>query len=169
MRELEREEILTARMDELAGAAASKSETKRQSFSPSPYVTHSSDHELESEEDEDVCEPYPLEGMYIDEEDRAKLLSMRELEREEILTARMDELERIRDRHWQHITKLQRAQFAGAAAASGQDKTRDKTLSALKARRMAKYEKEQRDKALRALKEALKALRKAKDEKKQHV
>ncbi|KAF8185068.1 hypothetical protein K438DRAFT_2020285 [Mycena galopus ATCC 62051] len=105
-----------------------------------------SDNEPESEDSEEL---YPLEGKYIDEEDRAALLSKTEIEREEILTARLDEVERIRDR--KHIDKMRAQQLAGVAAvesdakraprASTKDKTKDKTLNALKAKRKAKDEK----------------------------
>ncbi|KAJ6481888.1 hypothetical protein C8R45DRAFT_1003367 [Mycena sanguinolenta] len=117
-------------------------------------VAADSDNEPESEEGEDDAgELYPLEGKYIDEEDRAALLAKPEVEREEILTARLDEVERIRDR--KHIDKLRAQQLAGvvpvesetkrAPRVTGKDKTKDKTLSALKAKRKAKDEKKQRN------------------------
>ncbi|KAJ7726955.1 hypothetical protein B0H16DRAFT_1735448 [Mycena metata] len=117
-----------------------------------------SDNEPESEEGgagggEEPGERYPLEGKYIDEEDREMLLAKTDLEREEILTARMDEMERIRDR--KHVDRLRAQQLAGVAGveregesgskraprATGKDKTKDKTLTALKAKRKAKDEK----------------------------
>ncbi|KAJ7030799.1 plus-3-domain-containing protein [Mycena alexandri] len=119
-----------------------------------------SDNEPESEEGgagagaEEPGERYPLEGKYIDEEDRETLLAKTDLEREEILTARMDEMERIRDR--KHVDRLRAQQLAGVAGvdreggesgskraprATGKDKTKDKTLTALKAKRKAKDEK----------------------------
>ncbi|KAJ6562484.1 hypothetical protein B0H19DRAFT_1144701 [Mycena capillaripes] len=108
-----------------------------------------SDDEPESEEGDDSEELYPLEGKYVDEEDRAALLAKTEIEREEILTARLDEVERIRDR--KHVDKLRAQQLAGVAAvenetkrlprSTGKDKTKDKTLNALKAKRKAKDEK----------------------------
>ncbi|KAJ6449901.1 hypothetical protein C8R45DRAFT_1044297 [Mycena sanguinolenta] len=117
-------------------------------------VAADSDNEPESEEGEDDAgELYPLEGKYIDEEDRAALLAKPEVECEEILTARLDEVERIRD--WKHIDKLRAQQLAGvvpveneakrAPRVTGKDKTKDKTLSALKAKRKAKDEKKQRN------------------------
>ncbi|KAJ7443925.1 hypothetical protein B0H11DRAFT_2090227 [Mycena galericulata] len=108
-----------------------------------------SDNEPESEEGDESDELYPLEGKYIDEEDRETLLGKTEIEREEILAARMDEIERIRDR--KHVDKLRAQQLAGVAAveseakrparASGKDKSKDRTLTALKAKRKAKDEK----------------------------
>ncbi|KAJ7121057.1 hypothetical protein C8R44DRAFT_787296 [Mycena epipterygia] len=108
-----------------------------------------SDNDPESEEgDED--ELYPLEGKYLNEEDREELLGKTEIEREEILAARLDEMERIRDR--KHVDKLRAQQLAGVAAvesdalkrparATAKDKTKDRTLNALKAKRKAKDEK----------------------------
>ncbi|KAF7330020.1 Plus3 domain-containing protein [Mycena kentingensis (nom. inval.)] len=56
----------------------------------------------EAPEDDDD-EKYPLEGKYIDEADREELLAKTEIERENILTARLDEMESIRDR--KHLEK----------------------------------------------------------------
>ncbi|KAJ7030794.1 hypothetical protein C8F04DRAFT_713553 [Mycena alexandri] len=134
-----------------AGAGAGKTSKKRK--------LADSDNEPESEEGgaagaEEPGERYPLEGKYIDEEDRETLLAKTDLEREEILTARMDEMERIRDR--KHVDRLRAQQLAGVAGvdreggesgskraprATGKDKTNDKTLTALKAKRKAKDEK----------------------------
>ncbi|KAJ7173056.1 plus-3-domain-containing protein [Mycena crocata] len=110
-----------------------------------------SENEPESEEGDESDELYPLEGKYLDEEDREVLLGKTEIEREEILAARLDEMERIRDR--KHVDKLRAQQLAGVAAvesetnqkrpprATGKDKTKDRTLNALKAKRKAKDEK----------------------------
>ncbi|KAJ6491441.1 hypothetical protein C8R47DRAFT_1122779 [Mycena vitilis] len=123
-------------------AKASKPSKKRK-------VAADSDNEPESEEGDDSEELYPLEGKYLDEEDRANLLAKTEIEREEILATRLDEIERIRDR--KHVDKLRAQQLAGVAAvesetkrvprASGKDRAKDKTLNALKAKRKAKDEK----------------------------
>ncbi|CAE7206883.1 unnamed protein product [Rhizoctonia solani] len=50
----------------------------------------------ESEEDE--ANPYPLEGKYADELDRQRLLEMPETEREDILSQRMEEMQRFQDK-----------------------------------------------------------------------
>ncbi|KAJ7893731.1 hypothetical protein B0H14DRAFT_3081358 [Mycena olivaceomarginata] len=83
-----------------------------------------SDNEPESEEGDGDEELYPLEGKYIDEQDRADLLAKTEIEREEILTARLDEVERIRDR--KHVDKLRAQQLAGVAAAKRKAKDEKK-------------------------------------------
>nr|GAT58102.1 predicted protein [Mycena chlorophos] len=133
--------------------------------------TADSDAEPESEEDEgprgsragtaqeaDDDDKYPLEGKYIDEADREELLGMPEIEREEILAARLDEVERIRDR--KYIEKLRQQQIAGVnsstadddgdaggqrrtARTTGKDRsgTKDRSLNALKAKRKARDEK----------------------------
>ncbi|KAJ7628733.1 hypothetical protein FB45DRAFT_919125 [Roridomyces roridus] len=145
---------------ELVGGDDKRSRKRnRESGSPGPNRSKSSkskkrkvadsDNEPESEDGDDAENKYPLEGKYIDEEDRENLLSKTEIEREEILASRMDELERIRDR--KHVDKLRAQQLAGIAAvendskrparSSGKDKSKDRTLTALKAKRRAKDEK----------------------------
>ncbi|KAJ7076500.1 plus-3-domain-containing protein [Mycena belliarum] len=124
------------------GKTKAKSSKKRK-------LAADSENDVESEDGSDE-ELYPLEGKYLNEEDREMLLGKTEIEREEILAARLDEVERIRDR--KHVDKLRAQQLAGVAAvendavkrparATGRDKTKDKTLSALKAKRKAKDEK----------------------------
>ncbi|CAK5263544.1 unnamed protein product [Mycena citricolor] len=113
-----------------------------------------SDDEPESEEEEDTegdSELYPLEGKYVDEQDRAELLGKPEFEREQIISERMDEKERIRDR--KYVEKMRANQLAGVAGvgdedpksrparSSGKDRTKDRSLHALKAKRKAKDEK----------------------------
>ncbi|KAJ7216412.1 plus-3-domain-containing protein [Mycena pura] len=111
-----------------------------------------SDDDPESEEgheEDEEPELFPLEGKYVDEADREDLLSKTEIEREEILATRMDQVERIRDR--KHIDKLRAQQLATLAAAesetkrpsrsTGKDRTKDRSLNALRAKRKAKDEK----------------------------
>ncbi|KAF7292729.1 Plus3 domain-containing protein [Mycena indigotica] len=132
--------------------------------------TADSDAEPESEDDDDARgssrprnantseegDKYPLEGKYIDEADREELLGKTEIEREQILAARLDEVERIRDR--KHLDKLRQQQIAGVVGTSAdedrgsgaarrtarslpKDHTKDRSLTALKAKRKAKDEK----------------------------
>ena len=42
--------------------------------------------------------PYPLEGKYKDEEDREKLLKMTEIEREQVLFSRAEEMQRFKEK-----------------------------------------------------------------------
>ncbi|KAJ6624731.1 hypothetical protein B0H10DRAFT_2005859 [Mycena sp. CBHHK59/15] len=131
-----------------AASGKSKASSKK---SKKRKLAADSDNEPESEDSDGSDTLYPLEGKYIDEADRAELLQKTEVEREEILTARLDDKERIRDR--KYVEKLRAQQLAGVAVAesdtnakrparaTGRDKTKDRTLSALKAKRKAKDEK----------------------------
>ena len=52
-----------------------------------------------SPEDEDsFANPYPLEGKYKDEDDRERLLSMTEIEREQVLFSRAEEMQRFKEK-----------------------------------------------------------------------
>lgn len=62
--------------------------------------------DLESEEDE--ANPYPLEGKYADELDRQRLLDMPETEREDILSQRLEEMQRFQDKV--NLDKMLKAQ-----------------------------------------------------------
>lgn len=89
--------------------------------------------EPEEEDDDDTAHanPYPLEGIYKDEADREWLLSLNELEREDVLSQRRDELSR----------KQQQAQLAAMVrsqqAAAGQTRrsSKKKMTEAQKAKR----------------------------------
>ncbi|KAJ7050440.1 plus-3-domain-containing protein [Mycena amicta] len=108
---------------------------------------------------------YPLEGKYVDEADREELLSKTEIEREEILAARLDEVERIRDR--KHLEKLSQQQLAGVVGTTNsddggparrtartvgkdKDRTKDRSINALKAKRKARDEKKRNPSSPRA-------------------
>ncbi|KAJ7231988.1 hypothetical protein C8J57DRAFT_1384392 [Mycena rebaudengoi] len=91
-----------------------------------------SDNEPESEEEDDPEDWYPLEGIYKDEEDRAKLLAMTEIEREEILSKRLDDKDAVRDRNM--INQMRDQQLARVAASENDATTRT-------AKRKAKDEK----------------------------
>ncbi|KZT28301.1 plus-3-domain-containing protein [Neolentinus lepideus HHB14362 ss-1] len=109
------------------------------------------DEEPESEEEAEKVNPYPLEGKYKDEEDRERLLSMPEIEREEILAQRLEEMQRNQDKR--NLEQMLRAQRNGgvesdsvARAAKrqhtgrGATKEKSRKLDELKARRKAKDE-----------------------------
>ncbi|OUM52740.1 hypothetical protein BVG19_g1955 [[Candida] boidinii] len=53
-----------------------------------------------SEDEDDDRDPYPIEGKYKDEQDRARLMEMDEVEREEILFERIQEMEKFRERKY---------------------------------------------------------------------
>lgn len=110
-----------------------------------------SDAEPESEDEDEQANPYPLEGKYKDEFDREKLLSMSEIEREEVLAQRLEEMQRIQDKR--NLDQMLRAQRNGGADADavaraakrqhtgrGATKEKSRKLDELKARRRAKDE-----------------------------
>ncbi|KAK7057380.1 Plus3 domain-containing protein [Favolaschia claudopus] len=125
---------------------STSSATGKSKTSKKRKVAADSDNEPESEDGDDSEELYPLEGKYIDEDDRAALLAKTEIEREQILAARLDEVDHLRVR--KHLDKLHAQQLAAAEKSepkrlprsSGKDKVKDKTLNALKAKRKAKDE-----------------------------
>ncbi|KAG1903725.1 uncharacterized protein F5891DRAFT_1017998 [Suillus fuscotomentosus] len=140
---------------ELAGATEKKRKHQASSSRASAAkkrrteVSDDSDAEdgPESEEESDV--KFPLEGKYIDESDRERLLSMPEIEREEILAGRQEELMRIQDKRKLH--EMLQAQSGDPESISkaakrqrtsrGATKEKSRTLDELKARRKAKDEK----------------------------
>jgi len=72
---------------------------------------------MESEEDAGPVDPYPLEGKYMNEEDRERLMDMNELDREEILAQRLEEKQRYSD-----SIKLERMHKAmGQTTSDGED------------------------------------------------
>ncbi|KAH9972582.1 hypothetical protein BGW80DRAFT_1313604 [Lactifluus volemus] len=104
---------------ELAGATekkrkrregSSKGETKRRKADPGMDSTSDGDGP-ESEEDDVEENPYPLEGKYIDELDRQSLLGMPEIEREEVIAQRLEELQRIMDKR--NLDQMVKAQKGG--------------------------------------------------------
>ena len=60
----------------------------------SALLSDLSDDEDAEGEDDVQANPYPLEGIYKDEDDREWLLSMNEVEREDVLSQRRDEMSR---------------------------------------------------------------------------
>ncbi|KAF9224867.1 plus-3-domain-containing protein [Gyrodon lividus] len=142
---------------ELAGATekkrkcqASSSKQSRTKKRKASLSETESDNQPESEEEE--VNPYPLEGKYEDEADRERLLSMSEIDRENILAERLEQMQKIQDRRkLQEMIKQQKNgsndadAVAKAAkrqhAARGATKEKSKKLDELKARRKAKDEK----------------------------
>lgn len=104
----------------------------------------------ESEEDE--ANPYPLEGKYADELDRQRLLEMPETEREDILSQRMEEMQRFQDKvNLDRMLKAQKGSpdvpndpVAKAAkrkhTSIGATKEKSKGLEQLKEKRRAKQD-----------------------------
>ncbi|KAL5631405.1 hypothetical protein ACGC1H_007054 [Rhizoctonia solani] len=104
----------------------------------------------ESEEDE--ANPYPLEGKYADELDRQRLLEMPETEREDILSQRMEEMQRFQDKV--NLDRMLKAQKGSPDAPNdpvakaakrkhtsiGATKEKSKGLEQLKEKRRAKQD-----------------------------
>ncbi|KAL5520841.1 RTF1 [Sanghuangporus sanghuang] len=135
---------------ELAGAGekkrkktTSRSHTKRRKDSPKP------DSEQEYESEDDGSNPYPLEGKFIDEADRERLLQMPEIERENIISQRMDEIQRFQDkRNLDQMLREQRGEVDSVSRAAkrphqarGATEKKSRKLDELKAKRKAKSEK----------------------------
>ncbi|RPD61736.1 plus-3-domain-containing protein [Lentinus tigrinus ALCF2SS1-7] len=95
--------------------------------------------------------PYPLEGKFLNEADRADLMSKPEIEREAILAARQEEMQRFKDKHQlESMLKLRNGRggdetVSRAAkrqhAVRGATKEKSRKLDELKAKRKAKDEK----------------------------
>ncbi|KAG0703565.1 hypothetical protein DFH29DRAFT_916098 [Suillus ampliporus] len=140
---------------ELAGATEKKRKHQASSSRASATkkrrteVSDDSEPEGEPESEEESEVKYPLEGKYIDESDRERLLSMPEIEREEILAGRQEELMRIQDKRKLH--EMLQAQSGDPESVSkaakrqrttrGATKEKSRTLDELKARRKAKDDK----------------------------
>ncbi|KAG1778705.1 hypothetical protein EV702DRAFT_1091252 [Suillus placidus] len=140
---------------ELAGATEKKRKHQASSSRASAAkkrrteVSDDSDAEDGPESEEESEVKFPLEGKYIDESDRERLLSMPEIEREEILAGRQEELMRIQDKRKLH--EMLQAQSGDPESVSkaakrqrtsrGATKEKSRTLDELKARRKAKDEK----------------------------
>ncbi|OWZ77420.1 RNA polymerase-associated protein RTF1 [Cryptococcus neoformans Bt85] len=119
------------------------------------------DMEMESEDDEPALQrsrgplknPYPLEGKYVDEADREALENLPEIERENILASRLEEMQKFKD------SQALDAMFK--TAHGGDDEEEDDS----RARKRRKHTSVS-EKASRAL-NVLKNKRKAKDERMQ--
>ena len=71
-------------------------------------------NEVESEEELELVNPYPLEGKYRDEQDREELEAMDEIKREEILFERSQEMDKFKERQYlQQRMKAQRVSKSG--------------------------------------------------------
>ncbi|KAF8240544.1 plus-3-domain-containing protein [Tricholoma matsutake] len=112
--------------------------------------TDSGDDGPESEEEEEE-DPYPLEGKFADEGDRHRLMQMSEIEREEILSQRLEEKQRLKDKRM--ISQMVKDQRSGESESvskaakrqhmmRGATKEKSRKLDELKARRRAKDEKQ---------------------------
>lgn len=107
-------------------------------------VAKSDDEEEEKESRAANSNPFPYEGIYIDFNDKVRIQSLSELEREAILGERQDELQKIRDR--ENVKNMVRARDEQSSKrSSGREKSRTGTthekaqkLDELKLKRQAK-------------------------------
>src|SRR5277367_227795 len=73
-----------------------------------------------SPDDQDTFEnPYPIEGKYKNEEDRERLMSMAEIEREEVLYQRSEEMQRLKEKR--DLAALVRTQIKDQPRRSGRE------------------------------------------------
>ncbi|CAH2355595.1 RNA polymerase-associated protein Rtf1p [[Candida] railenensis] len=73
------------------------------------------DEDEDDDEEDNLVNPYPLEGKYRDEEDRENLLKMDEIQREQTLFDRSQEMESYNEKKYlQQRLKQQKAQAEGA-------------------------------------------------------
>ncbi|KAI0634196.1 hypothetical protein C8Q77DRAFT_1110366 [Trametes polyzona] len=149
--------------DELL-ALAGESERKRKRSQPNSSSsskrrkadagdeTESDAERPESEDEPTETNPYPLEGKYIDEADRARLMEMSEIDREDILAQRQEEMQRYTDkRNLENMLKMQSGRGSADESVSkaakrthavrGATKEKSRKLDELKAKRKAKDEK----------------------------
>ncbi|KAA1472016.1 plus-3-domain-containing protein [Dentipellis sp. KUC8613] len=140
---------------ELAGATEKKRKRRQSSAKNGAKrrkaeMDSGSEHDQEapeSEEDEEEHNPYPLEGKYIDDADRLRLMEMPEIQREELLAQRLEEMQRIQDkRNLDQMLKAQQGSEGDSVARAakrqhvvrGATKEKSRKLDELKAKRRAK-------------------------------
>ncbi|KAI5120538.1 hypothetical protein M0805_004546 [Coniferiporia weirii] len=137
---------------ELAGAGdkrRKKSSARSSAKRRKAEMSAQSDSEQEYESEEDDLNPYPLEGKFVDETDRLRLMQLPEIERENILAQRQEEIQRVVDkRNLDQMLRLQRGDADNVSKAAkrthqvrGATKEKTRKLDELKARRRAKNEK----------------------------
>lgn len=106
-------------------------------------VDSSDEEDSDSEEEATAANPYPLEGIYVNAADKAKIEAMGELEREAIIGDRKEELQKILDR--ENLKNMVRqSEAAGkrksgrAAGRTGATEEKTKKLDELKRKREQK-------------------------------
>jgi len=140
----------------LAGATEKKRKRQvsgsKQSGSKKRKASTSNSDSENVPESEEEANPFPLEGKYEDDADRERLLGVSEIERENILAERLEQMQKIQDRRkLQEMIKQQKNGSADADAVAkaakrqhavrGATKEKSKQLDELRAKRKAKDEK----------------------------
>ncbi|KAK0524201.1 RNA polymerase-associated protein rtf1 [Tilletia horrida] len=94
------------------------------------------DDDEDEEEDEEDENPYPLEGMFRDEDDRERLMQMNELQREAELEGRREEIKRRTDRlALRKMLEKQQGGISGGASSSRRSAATNKSSSRSQRRR----------------------------------
>ncbi|KAG8927066.1 hypothetical protein FRC02_008513 [Tulasnella sp. 418] len=151
------DEDLSDELLALAGDGGKQQQRKKRTGSGSNKKRK---HELDSDSEQDEPESedseeepyYPLEGKFKDDEDREYLLSLPEIKREAILSARQEQMQKHLDT--KALERMVKSQGAGVGAVSGDGdvykaakrkhtapgstKEKSRTLEALKEKRQAK-------------------------------
>ncbi|ODV79078.1 plus-3-domain-containing protein [Suhomyces tanzawaensis NRRL Y-17324] len=111
------------------------------------------DDDEEDEEDDELVNPYPLEGKYKDEDDRDKLESMDEIQREQILFERTQEMERFNEKKYlqqrmKQQKKLQKQQSGGTAKATrSSNRNKDSNVKTSKLDKLSELRKQREQKS----------------------
>lgn len=120
--------------------SAGRRKTSKRTIEEDSENEDDDDEELNPEED-----PYPLEGKYKDEEDKARLMQMDEVSREGILYDRIQEKETFRERRFLALRARQsKAESKTIEKGSSSKKLRTSKLSELKRQREKKSVREDR-------------------------
>jgi len=80
------------------GKEISEDELEDLVITPPPKARRGAKHDTSLKDDVVFENPYPLEGKYKDEEDREMLLNMTEIEREQVLFSRAEEMQRFKEK-----------------------------------------------------------------------
>lgn len=142
---------------ELAGIGSDEESDYEPKTSAGRRGTKRTINEDEDEDDEDIDndieelnpeeDPYPLEGKYKDEADKARLMQMDEVSREGILYDRIQEKDKFRERRFLALrAKQSKAESKTIQKGSTSKKLRTSKLSELKRQRERKSNKENRRK-----------------------
>lgn len=115
------------------GAERNRSDVSMEEETDEEDAVTQSAHRMESDsesEDEAEQHPYPLEGKYRDEADKAALMAMSEIDREAVLAERATQIERLQQsRELRSILSKSRSNASGPAESTRRS-TRAQTMPA---------------------------------------
>ena len=110
------------------------------------------EEEEDDDEQDDLVNPYPLEGKYKNEQDREDLESMDEIQREQILFERTQEMERYNEKKYLQQRMKQQKKLKTAAPAKGSrssNRTKDSTNKSSKRDKLSELRKQREQKSQR--------------------